>query len=432
MIDTQSYSAAPYDDQNPNPGLDQAYANPRAHQDNEARSPGEASTLPVAADVLPMVSSAMGFHAHVDKGQLVRALTHQNSLIERRSSIPLLTHVLLRAQDGVITLGGTDMEKTLVLQVSAAVYQEGAITVPAHIFYDVVRKMPDGDPIQLRIEQPNRITIQSASIKFDLVTLPAESFPDLYPNPLPFSLKLAAGQLSHLLENTAFCMSTDDLRLSLGGVYFHRHDDQLRAVATDSHRLALNWLIIPEDRLENFPSLIIGSKTIQIIRKLLEENPDQEISFSASNDQMALSFLGCTFSSRLLEGQFPAYLGAIPQPDPEFRTVRLPVKNLANAVSRVGMVNFEKQNVIKLNFLPEKLEISAFSQQYGSALESLPLDYDGPAFCLGFPPRYLLELCQHIVGEFVCLSTKEGVAPILITDPANPCATFVLMPVRIS
>lgn len=366
----------------------------------------------------------------IDKNSFLKVLAHQQALIEKRSAVSVLSHVLLWAHDGIIALTGTDMEKSLVMEVPAIVRQEGAITVPVHIFYDIIRKMPDTQGIVLRTIPMDRLVVESGSVKFELVTLPASEFPKIHPQTGPFEITLPANDLKRLIEDTAFCMSTDDMRLSLGGIYFHAHGDQLRAVATDSHRLALSWLLCQTVQLIDFPSIIVGGKTLQAVKKLLEEYEDQHVLLSLSQHQMLLSFSGCSFSSRLLEGQFPSYMGAIPQPQAHFRKITLDVKTFSSAVSRVGMVNFEKHNVIKLDFQQSQLQFSASSTQYGSAVENIIVHYEGEPITLGFPPRYLLDMCQHIKGDKLEMYIQDNVSPALFYDIQDPHVSFVLMPIR--
>lgn len=389
---------------------------------------GEANSYEVGA-----AHTAGVLHAVIDKAHFLKALAHQNALIERRSSIPILTHVMLAAENGCMTLTGTDMEKTLVIRVSAVVHEPGCTTVPAHLFYDIMRKMPEGQPVTLRMtpaasEHASRLVISAGAVTFDLVTLAPDGFPKMHPQELPFALMMPASVLKRLIDDTAFCMSTDEMRVALGGIHWHAHEQQLRAVATDTHRLALSWGVFDEGDLAQFPPVIVGHKAIQVIKKLLDEHESQHVTLSLSTQQMMLTFDHTTFSSRLLEGSFPAYHNAIPKPELTVHTVDLNVKALAHAVSRVGMVHFDKQNVMKLQFSGGNLELSASSDQYGSAIERLPVTYDG-VFSIGFLPKYLLDLCAHAKGETLRMHVQNDTLPVLFQDLADSQVAFVMMPV---
>lgn len=365
----------------------------------------------------------------IERGALLKALSHQQSLIERRGSIPVLSHVLLETKPTCLSLTGTDLEISLVEWVPARVQQEGAFTVPVHIFHDIVKKLPESNPIAMTLTPESHVQISSGAVEFKIPTLPAEDFPKIHPRDLPVCLQIPASHLKQLIEDTRFAMSTEEARYSLNGIYFHNHENQWRAVATDAHRLALSWLPIPLEALHQLPNVIVGRKTIQEISKLLDECT-QVVSLSLSAHQLVLTFEGCTFSSRLLEGQFPDYWQAIPKNNHSY-VITMDVEALEQAVARVGMVSADKQRVIKLSVAPKELTLSAYSQQYGSAMEKLLISYEGDPFFLGFNPRYFLDICQHIKGSKIRMIFKDGLSPALFEDPEDKKVSFVLMPVRV-
>lgn len=370
----------------------------------------------------------MRMRVAIEKGPLLKALSHQQSLIERRGSIPVLSHVLLEAQDMLLSFTGTDLEISLVESVSATIHQPGKVTVPVHIFYDIIRKLPDQHPIHMEMASQGQVTVSSGLIEFKIPTLPADDFPAIQPQELPASLKIAAPLLKRLIEDTRFSMSTEEARYSLNGIYFHNHDNQWRAVATDAHRLALSWIPFDSQDVQALPSVIIGRKTIQEMSKLLDEYT-QDVSLSISPHQLVLSLEHCVFSSRLLEGQFPDYWQAIPQGYPY--VIEMDVDVLEQAISRVGMVSADKQRVIKLEFKSQDLTLSAYSQQYGSAVEKINISYEGEPYTLGFNPKYFMDVCQHIKGKTVRMVFKDSLSPALFEDPQDPQVAFVLMPMRV-
>jgi DNA polymerase-3 subunit beta len=366
-------------------------------------------------------------HVLVEKSRFLRILGHQQSVIERRGSAPILTHVLLEAKGDTLSSTGTDLEMSLVEIIPAIVQNEGAITVPVHLLYDIVRKLPEGQVV-LNTLPDGVIRVASGTIEFNVPTLSAEDFPQIHPKTLPFCLKIPASAFKQIIDDTRFSMSTEEARYSLNGIYFHPHGDQWRAVATDAHRLALSWLPFPATELENAPSVIVGRKTIQELCKLLgESNAPIDLFFSAQ--QMMVSFPGGHFSSRLLEGQFPDYWQAIPEGHPH--QIQMDVKMFEQAISRVGMVSSERQRVIKMVFHNDTLTLSANSQQYGSAVETLSVDYSGEEFILGLNPKFLVDICQHIKGENVVMMFKDSLSPALFQDPQDAKVTYVLMPTRI-
>ena len=363
----------------------------------------------------------------VEKSRFLKALGHQNSVIERRGSAPILTHVLLEASEHSMSLTGTDLEMSLVEIVPSLVYTPGAITVPVHLLYDIVRKLPEGQ-VMLQTLPDGVIRVASGAIEFNVPTLSAADFPQIHPKTLPFCLKLQAADLKQLIDDTRFSMSTEEARYSLNGIYFHPCDHQWRAVATDAHRLALSWIPVASEDLQHAPNVIVGRKAITELCKVLSES-SAPIELFFSNQQMMVSFPGGHFSSRLLEGQFPDYQQAIPEGHPH--PIEMNVKLLEQAMARVGMVSSERQRVIKLVFENNTLTLSAHSQQYGSAMETLSIEYSAKALSLGLNPKYVLDICQHIKGDTIRMMFKDGLSPALFQDPSDPKVSYVLMPTRI-
>lgn len=377
--------------------------------------------------MLTSTSPSVGPSVSVEREALLKALSHQQSLIEKRTSVPILSHVHLEAKPGALSLTGTDLEISLVETIPADTHTEGKTTVSVHTLRDIVRKLPDKAPINLTVNpEGHGLTLRSVLSEFVLPTLPASDFPPVHPQELPHRFTLSSHVFRSLIEDTRFAMSTEEARYFLNGIYFHREQDQWRAVATDAHRLALSWASLPLN--SDLPGVIIGKKTIQELSKLLEESPE-EVTLSLSNNQLLLSFDNVLFSSRLVEGQFPDYWEAIPKNHPH--QVVLDVRAFAQAIDRVGMVSSENHRLIKLAFQPGQLLLSANSQQYGSGFEQMTIDYGGQDIALGFNPRYVLDICNHIKGEKVILFLKDNASPTLFLDPENQVVTYVLMPMRI-
>lgn len=366
-------------------------------------------------------------HVLVEKSRFLKVLGRQQSVIERRGSTPILTHVLLEASGDTISLMGTDLEMSLVEIIPAKVHHSGAITVPVHLLHDIVRKLPEGE-IVLRTLPDGVIRVASGAIEFNVPTLSAVDFPKIHPKSLPFCLKIQACNFKKIIDDTRFSMSTEEARYSLNGIYFHPRGEEWRAVATDAHRLALSWLPVESADLMDAPNVIVGRKAITELCKLLSES-SAIIEVFFSNQQMMVSFPGGHFSSRLLEGQFPDYEQAIPEGHPQ--RIEMDVKVLEQAIARVGMVSSERQRVIKLVFENHTLTLSAHSQQYGSAMETLLVDYTGKELTLGLNPKYVLDICQHIKGERIVMMFKDGLSPALFQDPSDPKVSYVLMPTRI-
>jgi DNA polymerase III subunit beta len=382
----------------------------------------------------------------VEQKLLLRALSHQQNLVEKKTTIPILSHVCLEASEGKLSIKGTDLEMSLVETLPAQVDVPGKITVFAHIFKDLVRKFSDREPISLRFSAEKGLCMQSGLAKFVLPTLPWENFPKLEYQAISGSLMLNTKQFSRIIDSTYFCMSLDEARYCLNGIYFHSENEgEWRAIATDAHRLALSCMSIDpaeeglsdegervQERVADaqksiFPSLMIGRKTIQEFRKLLEQAPE-EVRLDFSSHHVVLSFEGVVFSSRLIEAQFPDYKKAIPIDNPFIAT--LPVASFSESMGRMSMMSAEKQKTVELIFSTDRLQLFAQSQQYGSGTEEIAIQYQGPELKIKFNPQYLLDIFQNIRGSFAHIHLKDALSTVVFKDAADDQALYVLMPMR--
>ena len=251
----------------------------------------------------------------IERANLLKALNHVHRVVERRNTIPILSNVLLRADRDELSLKATDLDMEIVDRVPAAVEQAGASTVPAHMLYDIVRKLPDGAEIALDTGSGQTMALQAGRARFALQMLPDADFPDLNAGELPFAFTIAAEALKRLIDRTQFAISTEETRYYLNGIYFHVVGEgamaRLRAVATDGHRLAKAEMPAPEGSA-GMPGIIIPRKTVGEIQKLLED-PETEVSAALSDSKIRLAIGNLVLTSKLIDGTFPDYERVIPK-----------------------------------------------------------------------------------------------------------------------
>lgn len=372
-------------------------------------------------------------HVVLEKGPFLKALTHQQSVIEKKTTIPILSHVMLTAEknlhesNGYLTLTGTDLELSLVEKIPAHIKKSGSVAVSAHTLYDVVRKLKEGAPIELELTENHILALTCPPSQFTFPTLPLTDFPAMTSQELPHKFTLPSGDFRQLIDQTRFAMSTEEARYYLNGIYFHRANDDLRAVATDAHRLALSWLPVPV-AAEEIPGIILSRKTIHEIRKLID-GIDQDLQVALSEKQISFSLGSVLFYSRLIEGQFPDYHKAIPKNNE--RMVSVNASALAEAVDRVSMVSNEKSRVIKMQVSSNCITLSANSPENGYAHEDLVVAYEGETLEMGFTARYVLDVAQQMKGDLLHIYLGEAGSPALIKDPKDEQALYVLMPMRV-
>ena len=252
----------------------------------------------------------------IERSELLRALAHVTSVVERRTTIPILSNVLLKASGQALELKATDLEREVVDQAAADVSQPGAVTVPAHILHDIVRKLPDGAEVEIKRDaEKERLTLSSGQSRFALQTLAPEDFPDLAAGEFSHSFEIAASDLRRLIDKTRFAISTEETRYYLNGIYLHTaargKQPTLRAVATDGHRLAQAELISPKGS-DGMPGIILPRKTVHELHRLMEDSAETvQVGVSSSKARFAIGTI--TLTSKLIDGTFPDYGRVIPK-----------------------------------------------------------------------------------------------------------------------
>jgi DNA polymerase III subunit beta len=370
----------------------------------------------------------------IERAALLKSLAHVQSVVERRTTIPILSNVKLEAQDGGLALTATDMDLSVVERAPAEIGQPGATTLPAHTLYDVVRKLPEGCRITLeRAESGAELTLRAGRSTFDLPCLPAADFPALSDEGLDHSFAIGAGDLRRLIDRTRFAISTEETRYYLNGIFLHAIDEGagscLRSVATDGHRLARVETALPEGA-EGMPPVIVPRKTVAEVRKLIdEEDAEQPIEVALSTARIRFKVGEAVLRSRLIDGTFPDYQRVIPSGNDKL--LLAPTKLLSEAVDRVATIATEKGRAIKLSVAGGKLTLSAISPEAGRAVEELDVGYGGDPLEIGFNARYILDMNSQIEGDEVEFALADAGSPTLVRDPKDSSTLYVLMPMRV-
>lgn len=372
----------------------------------------------------------------IERAALLRSLGHVQSVVERRSTIPILSNVLMRARENQLSLAATDMDLEIIETAPARVTVAGGITAPAHTLFDIVRKLPDGSEIQLEtIADGAVLVLRAGRSTFRLPCLPVEDFPQLSGASFPVHFDISAATLRGLIDRTRFAISTEETRYYLNGIYLHaakiRVDGGeypvLRAVATDGHRLARVETPLP-DGAEGMPGVILPRKTVGEIRKLIDEAADL-VSISLSETKVRFQIDTVTVTSKLIDGSFPDYERVIPSGNNKVLEVR--PKEFAAAVDRVATISTEKSRAVKVRLEKNMVTVSATSPEAGHASEELEGAYSDSQLEIGFNSRYLLDIVQQIESDAARFILADAAAPTIIKDGGDESALYVLMPMRV-
>ena len=370
---------------------------------------------------------------NVERGAFLKALGHVQSVVERRNTIPILSNVLIEAAKGNLKLTATDLDIEIVESMPCDVLRNGAATAPAHMLYDIVRKMPEGSQVQAELiaGESGRLAVSAGSVRFELACLPREDFPQMAAGALPHRFRLGAEDLVALIDKTRFAISTEETRFYLNGIYLHavkaNKEQSLRGVATDGHRLARYELELP-DGAKDIPGVIVPRKTVAELRRLLDD-AEGAIDAGLSDTKVQFTFGGVELTSKLIDGSFPDYQRVIPTGNDKVLTVD--AKEFSQAVDRVSTISADKTRAVKLNLDRDRVTLSVVNPESGTATEELGANYSAEPIEIGFNARYLLDITGQIVGKEVRFLLADAGSPTLIEDTGDGRTLYVLMPMRV-
>ncbi|HEX4293361.1 MAG TPA: DNA polymerase III subunit beta [Rhizomicrobium sp.] len=370
---------------------------------------------------------------NVERGAFLKALSHVQSVVERRNTIPILSNVMIEAAKGQLKLTATDLDIEIVESIPSDVLRNGAATAPAHMLYDIVRKLPDGAQVQAELltAEGGRLAVSAGTSRFELACLPKEDFPQMAAGALPHRFRLAADDLKQLIDKTRFAISTEETRFYLNGIYLHASKEgktqTLRAAATDGHRLARFELDMP-DGASDMPGVIVPRKTVTELRRLLDD-ADGAIEISLSDTKIQFTFGGLELTSKLIDGTFPDYQRVIPSGNDKVLSVES--KEFAQSVDRVSTISADKTRAVKLVIAKEKVTLSVVNPESGTATEELGANYSAATIEIGFNARYLLDITGQIEGKEVRFLLSDAGSPTIIEDTEDSRTLYVLMPMRV-
>ncbi|CBI75813.1 DNA polymerase III, beta chain [Bartonella clarridgeiae 73] len=369
----------------------------------------------------------------IGRSQLLKSLSRVHRVVERRNAIPILSNVLIDASSGGMQLKATDLDLEVIESSSVNIEKAGAITVPAHLLYDIVRKLPDDSEVILEVDenQPSTMSVTSGCANFRLQCLPKVDFPESLPGQFSCRFSLLASRLKYLLDCTQFAMSTEETRYYLNGIYFHIIDDgtsKLRLVSTDGHRLAQVDIEAPSGA-GGMPGVIIPRKTVGELQKLLGEEADNDVCIELSDTKIRFSVGSVILTSKLIDGVFPEYQRVIPLGNDKKLVINR--QDFSSAVDRVSTISSDRGCAVKLTIEKGLLRFVVNNPDSGSAEDQLVADYASDLLEIGFNSRYLLDIAAQISSHEMIFMLADPGAPALIRGNGDTNALYVLMPIRV-
>jgi DNA polymerase-3 subunit beta len=368
----------------------------------------------------------------ITKEEFLNGLYLTQGVVEKRHTLPILANVLIEATASQVQLTATDLEVGIRRVSSAKVTRSGSITVGARKLYEIVRELP-GDVVTLRSGEGGWTEITSGRSRYRMLSLDPKEFPSIpaagaVAKKGGVTMTLPASSLGELIEKTLFAASTDETRLSLGGVFLESIEtSQVRLVATDGHRLSMVEREIPGADVR--PGVILPRKGLVEARRLLEEG-DGEVAVSIGGSLARVERAGVELFMRLIEGEFPDYRQVVPKEST--RLLRVQRDPLLGALRRVSILSSERSRGVKLHLQPGVLEVVTSNPDIGEAVEEIEADYAGEEFTIGFNARYLLDVLQiaGITGD-VEVGLTDDVSPGIVRLTEDEGYSYVVMPMRL-
>jgi len=365
----------------------------------------------------------------ISKDQIIAGLQAVQNVVSSRTTLPILSNVLLRAEGDRLEFTATDLDVTIASSVEAKVNKPGAATVPVKKLFGIVRELPAGE-IEIEVDDKNVCSVRAGASFYKIHGLAADEFPPLPKFKDDKKVSVPQEKLKSMMKKTSFGISTDESRYVLNGIFISLKDHKMTMVATDGRRLALvdEEVDISEKSQGEF---IVPSKAVNELNRLLADKGEVELRYTDNQasftlkDEKGSSVLIIT---KLIEGNYPNYRQVIPNEVKE--RISLSREEFLHALRRAEIMTSEKSNSVKLTFGKNNLAITANSPEVGEARESLAINYKGKEMAIAFNPKYMIDPLNALMDDEVFLELIDELSPGVLK--INGPFLYVVMPMRLS
>jgi DNA polymerase III subunit beta len=362
----------------------------------------------------------------ISKETLVSGIQIVQNAVSQKSSLPILSNVLIEAENGKIRMTATDLDIGISFSIETDVIADGAITVPAKKFFDIIRALPDESPVSISMKKSNYVTIKSAKAQFRIIGLPKEEFPNLPAFKDHDSVSIDQKTLKEMITLTDFAISKDDTRYVLNGTLLLVKSDKITMVATDGRRLATIEKDLDKKTLVD-RSVIVPTKAIQEIKRMLSEEGEVQVKFS--DNQIMFALPTSVIISRLIEGEYPSYKKVIPERTGSEVVVRR--EAFLNATRRASIFTDQDSMAIKFSIKKKKMIIEKETAYVGKVTEEIDIDFSGEQeIDIGFNPRYLIDVLKNLEEDDIIFEVSESTKPGVIRRGTE--FTYVVLPMQLA
>ena len=367
----------------------------------------------------------------IDRDIFLKSLGHAYGIIEKKTTLPILSNVLIEAKDSKVKITATDLDiiysETIPLQ---ELKEAGSTTTSASILYDILRKLEPNSKVELSLQNTNKLKLVSGNSKFNLLYLPPDNFPLLDEDINKKSFEVLSQKMLKLLNKTKISISNDETRHYLNGIYLHKTNIEnksfLSGVATDSHRLSFSNLEI--DSNTDFESIILPKKAIFQLISLLEQSTGA-IKISNNKSKIKFQMKNGILISKVIDGRFPDYGKVIPKDNTKILNIKL--TEFKNSIERVTTVSLDRKEGLKMNIKKDSLQLSVHSPNSGEGIESIDAKFNSNDMSISFNSRYLIDISSQIESDSIIINLKDAGSPVVIKDLSDKNSFHVVMPMKI-
>ncbi|MDD4893850.1 MAG: DNA polymerase III subunit beta [Candidatus Omnitrophica bacterium] len=359
----------------------------------------------------------------VEKNTLLNGIQKVQNVISSKSTLPILSNILIDAQQSKLKLTATDLDIGISCAVPVDIQEPGIITIPAKRFGDIIKELPD-DSVSINTKKNNLVIIETKSCQFKIMGLPCEDFPKLPEFKEGGVIKIEQPVLKEMLTLTSFAVSLDETRYILNGILFKINQNKLTLVATDGKRLAIIERKLKQDTEKDL-QLIVPLKTIQELNRNLQD--EGELSMLLGNNQALFDLGAAVIISRLIEGEFPDYQQVIP-PAAENK-VNVNRENFLLAVKRAALLSTPDYQAVKLEVFKNKLVVSKSTPDVGESREEISMEYQGKEIAIGFNPNYLIDVLKNLKEDKVAFELTDTEKPGVLRIDGY---VYIVLPMRLS
>ena len=365
----------------------------------------------------------------VNQQDIQRSLNYCQGVIEKRSTLQILSNILLDVKNSKLTIIATDLDLIFINEINdIEVSEEGKTTTTSSILYDIIRKFSNGKKINFSFSGENKLLLESEKSVFHLNCISPSEFPITDENFNENQFSINAKSLLKLLNKCKFSVSNDETRHYLSGIFIHQTQVEdknfLTAVSTDSHRMSISKVRL--DSQIDFEPIILPKKTIFQLCSLLEDF-EGEVKISNVKSKIKFEFNNSVLISKLIDGKFPNYIQVIPKNNQ--KKLEIDLNMFLNSVDRVASVSLDKKDGVKFNLTKDKLNLSVNNANSGDGKESLNVKFDHE-LDISFNSRYLIDVASQLDGDKIEIFLNETGSPALIKDPSDFDSIYVVMPMK--